>query len=291
MGMNVEDNNAKNYFEIAKTIENHEINTLLISVLNKQKNILSRAEKVMHLEDNTYILLFKRYYTIFHTIIDISNSKSHISDIAAINILIRSTIELSSLLYYLLIPGFIKCANEEDERKLKLHVYMLNGFESKRYEFGLMDNAGIKENNCYVEYILTNISRLRNEIATNNAYKLLSKNAQKEIDKPNKNFITNEGCLSFKKLIEKIFVNKFISIQYIYLCGFTHTGYQSFVFQKHAEFIDEHRLMLLYFSCSSLFLTLRYYFKIDTNCFSDREVAILLEFVAMGLKDNLSSKK
>ncbi|MDL2216895.1 DUF5677 domain-containing protein [Desulfovibrio sp. OttesenSCG-928-M14] len=239
-------------------------------------------KEILSNEQNTYVFLFNRFVSMFKTILSISSANNMV-DNSSINILTRSAMELSLTLDYLLFATYIHNADSEDERKLKLHAYFLEGYLSKKKEFALLDEAGFRENKHYEGTIDEKILELRDKIESNPAYSLLSEAAKKSIGR--KRFLTESESLSYIKMMKKVYKNEFIPIQYTYLSGYTHSGYESFLFQKHAEQIKDNRLLILYMSCASVFLTIRSYFKVDLDCFSEKENAIMLEFVAMGFTE------
>ena len=171
------------YKKIAEEIQNSEINELLLSIISKQNTILCGIKKILNKDQSTYIYLFDRYCSILYEIINM-NRNENVSK-AVLNILQRPAIELSIILHYLLVPGYFFGASEEDERKLKLSLYIYCGYKQKQKEFKKLKDNRFTYNEQYKNLIQENINHYWEKISSSDIYSLCNEKIQKNIKKSN----------------------------------------------------------------------------------------------------------
>lgn len=283
--IHITEQDAVKYKKIAEEIQNSEVHELLVGILKQQKTILDGVKRILNEEQRTYVYLFDRYCSIFDEIINMNSNKD--VNKSVLNILQRPAIELSIILNYLLVPGYFAGISEEDERKFKLNLYIYCGYKQKQKEFRKLKENGLTGEEQHKNIIQDKINHYWEKISSNAIYSLCDEKTQKKIKGGQKFFLKDNELLSYSEMVRQSYTNQFMGIQYQYLSAYIHSGYESIIFEKIAENNRDERLLILYLTFASVFLTIRYYFKIDFNNFTEKEISITLDFISMIVKKNI----
>lgn len=267
------------YKEIAESIQNADVPDLLLGILEKQKTILDGIKNILNEEQSTYVHLFNRYYSIFNEIIHVNKCED--ASKAVLNILQRPAIEISLVLQYLLVPGYFPGSSEDDERKFKLDLYMYCGYKQKQKEFKKLKENGFNNEEQHKVIIQDKIDHYKEQVCSSIVYRLCDEKIRSKAKEGQKFFLKKDEILSYSEMVRQAYVNQFMGIQYQYLSAYIHCGYESIIFEKIAENNKDERLLILYLTCASIFLTVRYYFKVDFDNFTKNEIAIILDFISI----------